>query len=71
MKPADKKKLIASNAGILVVEILVSFVLPMIGDSMTEGRSAFLRMILHVFPLIVSMSASTAIINKSIGASTD
>lgn len=71
MKPADKKKLIASNAGILVVGILVSFVLPMIGDSMTEGRSAFLRMILHVFPLIVSMSASTAIINKSIGASTD
>lgn len=49
MKPTDKKKRIASNAAILIAGILASFILPMIGDSLTEGRSAFLRMLLHVF----------------------
>ncbi len=68
MKPIDKKKLIASNAAVLVAGILCSFILPMIGDSMTEGRSAFLRMMLHVLPLVVSMFASSAMINKSINS---
>ena len=41
MTQIEKKNLIAANAGIQSVGMLASFVLPMIGDSLTDGLQTF------------------------------
>ena len=64
---SEKRKLIATNAAIWTAGILASFILPMVTDSMTEGRSAFLRMIAHTFPLFCAMLVSTSVISKAVG----
>ncbi|MEZ6058478.1 MAG: hypothetical protein R3C01_17390 [Planctomycetaceae bacterium] len=66
MTSTDKKKLINTNAFVWATSILVSFVLPMVTDSLTEGRSQFLRAITHVAPLIAAMWITTSLIDRSI-----
>ena len=63
---ASKTKLVASNAAILTVGMLASFALPLISDSITEGRGHFLRALAHVFPLICAMAFSCALMGKAI-----
>jgi hypothetical protein len=67
MTKSEKKKLIATNAGILVVGMLASFTLPLIMESVTDGRADFLKMIVHVGPLMVAIMVSTAVISKAVG----
>ncbi|NNE00715.1 MAG: hypothetical protein HKN47_25650 [Pirellulaceae bacterium] len=66
MNSDAKKKLIGTNAVIWTTAMLVSFVLPFITDSITDGDANFLRAMSHVFPLICGLIFSNSIINKSI-----
>lgn len=67
MTKAEKKTLITTNALILAVGMIASFVLPLIIDSVTSGRADFLKMMAHVGPLIIAMQTSTGVISKAIG----
>jgi hypothetical protein len=71
MKRSEKKKLITTNAAILAAGMFASFVLPLIIESVTDGRADFLKMMMQMFPLIVAMMASTGMISKTIGEPTD
>jgi hypothetical protein len=70
MTKSEKEKLIRTNAVIWAVGIIASFVLPMVTESLTDGRGAFLKMMVHVFPLIIAMVASTGVISKAVGRPT-
>ncbi len=63
-----KKKIVTTNAALWTVGILLSFVLPMIGDSITEGRGNFLRAMLHVGPLFAVLWISTVFLGKGLSA---
>jgi len=71
MTKSEKKKLIATNAVILTAGMVVSFALPLVVESVTEGRADYIKMMMHMFPLIVAMMASTGIISKAIGHPTE
>ncbi len=71
MTKAEKKKLIATNAAVWVAGILVSFILPMIAESLSDGPAGFLKVMAFVFPLLVAMLASNSVISKAIGEPTD
>lgn len=71
MTKSEKKKVITTNAGIWVAGILASFILPMVAESTTEGRSAFLKMMAHGGSLAVALLASTTVISKAIGDPTE
>lgn len=61
--PNEKtKKLIGTNAGILTIATLVSFILPLILDSMLEGRGNFIKAMSHVMPLFASIPLSCRLI---------
>ena len=61
--PNEKtKKLIGTNAGILTLAALVSFVLPLILDSMLEGRGNFIKMMAHVMPLFATIPLSCKLV---------
>jgi hypothetical protein len=59
------KKLVTNNAAIWVVAIMASVILPFVTDSMTDGRSAFLRLVGHAAPLIAGMFFSTIALNRA------
>ncbi len=65
MNSARTKKLAAQNAAMLAVAGLASFVLPMITDSLTDGRSNFLRMMAHMIPLLVVIPISSQFVAKA------
>jgi hypothetical protein len=71
MTKAEKKKLIATNAAVWVAGILVSFILPMIAESLSAGPAGFLKVLAFGFPLIVAMLFSTSVISKAAGEPTD
>lgn len=71
MNNSAKKKLIATNAAIWAGGMVTSFVFPLIVESITDGRANFLKMMVHLFPLIIAMMASTGIISKAIGQPTE
>lgn len=71
MTSAEKKRLVGTNAALWVIAILVSFILPMVAESITDGRAAFLKAMAHVFPLLAAIPISTGIISKSVGEPTD
>ena len=71
MTKNEQKKLLSTNAGIWVAATLLSFVLPLVSDSLTSGRSAFLRAFLHTGLLIAGMITATATIRKAIGPPSD
>ncbi|MGI9474746.1 MAG: hypothetical protein ACR2NZ_24655 [Rubripirellula sp.] len=66
MLKTAKNRLIAQNAAFWACTGLVSFVLPMIADSMTDGRANFLRMLAQMGPLIGGVLVSTAMLNNGI-----
>lgn len=53
------KRAVSINAAIWAAAILASVILPFVTDSLTEGRSAFLRILTHVAPLMVGMYVSS------------
>lgn len=67
MTRGEKKRLITTNALIWAVGMVVSFIAPLIVESIVDGRGEFLKMAAHVFPLVIAMQASTGVINKAIG----
>lgn len=71
MTNSEKKKLITTNAAILAAGMLASFVLPLIVESVTDGRANFLKMLMHMFPLVIAMTASNGIISKAVGQPTE
>lgn len=71
MTKADKKKIIAINAALWAGAMLVSFILPLVAESMTEGRGKFLIAMMHVFPLIAAMWISCNLLDRAIGEPTE
>ncbi len=62
-----EKKIITTNAAISVAATLTSFVLPLIAESITDGRGKFLKIMAQVFPLLCGIWISTSLISKAIG----
>jgi hypothetical protein len=71
MTKSQQKKLLSTNAGIWAVATLLSFVLPLVTDSLTAGRSGFLRAFVHAFLLIAGMFFANAAISRAIGPPSD
>ena len=71
MTRAEKKKLLATNAGIWVAGILASYVLPLVAESMSDGPAGFLKLMCFAFPLFVAMFFSNSVIGNAIGDPTD
>ncbi|MBL8810378.1 MAG: hypothetical protein JNM43_09410 [Planctomycetaceae bacterium] len=67
MTPSAKKKLIAANAAIWAAATLLSFILPMVAASVSDGPAGFLKMVVQTGPLLLGLFVSTAVINKAIG----
>lgn len=67
MTPSAKKKLIVANAAVWAGATLLSFILPMVAASVSDGPAGFLRMMVHTGPLFLGLFVSTAMINKAIG----
>jgi hypothetical protein len=63
----EQKRLLSTNAGIWAAATILSFVLPLVSDSLTSGRSAFLRAFLHAGLLICGMLFTSFVIRKAIG----
>lgn len=66
MNKPIRQKLVATNAAVLAAGMLASFALPMIADSLHEGRGHFLRALMHVFPLICAMVFSCALMSRAV-----
>lgn len=66
MTPAQKKKLIGTNAAVWSLAILASFLLPFIAESLSTGSAKFLQVLCFALPLIVGMFVSSMVINQSI-----
>ena len=71
MTRAEKTKLIAKNAAVWVVGILLSFILPMVAESISDGPAGFLKVMAFAFPLFIALLVSTSIISKAVGEPTD
>lgn len=67
MTQAQAKRLISTNAMIWAIAAVASVVLPFIGDSLTEGRGQFLRLLMHGSPLFIGLYVSTALLSKYCG----
>ena len=67
MIKSQKNKLINSNAALWAIAILASFILPLITDSVTEGRGKFVNAMVQVGPLLIALLVSTALLSKAIG----
>ena len=62
MTDEQNKKLIGSNAVILTAAALASFVLPMIVESMTEGRGNFIKAMAQMIPLFAVIPLSCRLV---------
>ncbi|MDX1929460.1 MAG: hypothetical protein SFV81_23235 [Pirellulaceae bacterium] len=71
MTSTEKKKLIATNAGIWAIAILAAFILPFIAESLASGQAKFVQVMCFAFPLIGGMAISSVVISKSIVEVTD
>ena len=71
MTNSEKQKLLATNAALWVAGILVSFILPMIAESASDGPAHFLKAMSFAFPLLVALVVSTSVISKAVGEPTD
>ena len=65
MKNDARKKLVATNAAVLALAALVSFVLPRIAESTTDGPANFLVAMAQVVPILVAIPISCSLIGKS------
>ncbi len=59
------KKLVSTNSAIWTVATLASVILPFVTDSLTDGRSAFLRVATHAAPLIGGMFLSSVALSRA------
>jgi hypothetical protein len=64
MTTDSTRKLISTNAAIWAASTLASVILPFVTDSMTDGRSAFLRVGAHAAPLLAGMFLSTITLSR-------
>lgn len=71
MTSSAKKKLIATNAATWAGATLLSFILPMVAESVADGPAGFLKMMVHTGPLLLGLLVSTALINKAIVQTTE
>lgn len=71
MTRQQQAQLLVRNAAIWGVATILALLFPFVTDSLTEGRSAFLRTFLPLGLLIVGMQTSNALIRKAIGPPTD
>lgn len=69
MTQPKKSNLIGTNAAILSAGILASFILPLVAESMTDGRAGFLKAMAHVLPLLIAMYVSCMLMNSAVGKS--
>ena len=60
-----RKKLVATNAVVLALAGVASFVLPKIAASIADGPANFLIAMAHVFPILVAIPISCSLIGKS------
>lgn len=65
MSHPGKRKLVAMNAALLAGAGLVSFVLPLILQSITDGPANFLVAAAQVAPILVAIPISCSFIVKS------
>ncbi len=65
MTSSEKKRLIATNAGVWAIAILASFILPFIAESLSSGPAKFLEVMCFAFPLIAGMAFSSILISKA------
>jgi len=61
----DRKKLVVTNASVLASAALVSFVLPKIAESISDGPANFLVAMAHVIPMLAAIPISCNLIAKS------
>lgn len=66
MTPTSKKRIVAGNAGIWVISILASFILPLVAASASSGNAGFLKLLCFALPLLIGMTMSTILISKSV-----
>lgn len=59
------KKLVGLNALILAAAALISFILPLVLDSMLEGRGNFIKAMAHVVPVLLVIPVSCQLISKA------
>ncbi|TWU42375.1 hypothetical protein [Novipirellula artificiosorum] len=71
MNKTQKQRVIAINAAVLAAGMLASFVLPLIVESLIDGRGAFLRALTHIFPLVCAMAFSCSLMGKAIPESAE
>lgn len=67
MTSAAKQKLIAGNAAIWMTCSLLSFILPRICVSLSDGPANFLIAFTFAAPLAAGMAFSTKLISSTIG----
>ncbi|MFK7737580.1 MAG: hypothetical protein AB8B50_16210 [Pirellulaceae bacterium] len=65
MKNRMRSKQVSKNAAVLAIAGLVSFVLPKIADSVTDGPADFLVAMSQVFPILVAIPISCRLIGNS------
>ena len=66
MSRPEKRKLVAMNAALLAGAGLLSFVLPLILQSITDGPANFLVAAAQVAPVFAAIPISCSFIGKSI-----
>lgn len=66
MNLEERKRIVGRQALILTIASLVSFVLPKIFHSMTDGRSQFLIDFGQMFPLLLAVTLSGAVLSNSL-----
>lgn len=71
MTKSEKKKLIGNHAATWSVAILASFILPFVGESMTDGRSHFIKVLMQIMPLMAALWFASVQLNKAIGEPTE
>jgi hypothetical protein len=65
MSNVDKRRVIARNAGVWVIAMLASFILPLIVDSVTQKGDRFFGVLAQMGPLLASLLVSTALLDKA------
>jgi hypothetical protein len=71
MTHANKKKLLAKNAGLWAMAALLSFVLPMIVESLADGPATFGKMMAQMFPLLATILISNNLLSIGMGPASD
>ena len=63
---SEKTRLIAIKAVIWTCPVLTSFILPLVFDSLSEGRGKFLHVLAQIGPLLASVIVTSTMLNAGI-----